>query len=58
MSMFVSSVKYGQVTSFGQGSGKKFEMGGEENFHIYKTFGNLFVSLTRYYLKSSGVYED
>lgn len=43
--VFVSSVKYGQVTSSSQASGKEFELG-EDNLHICKTFGNLFVSLT------------
>jgi len=43
--VFVSSVKYRQVTSsFGQASGKKFELG-KESLHIYKTFCNLSVSL-------------
>lgn len=43
--VFVSSVKYGQVTSSGQASGKEFELG-EYNLHICKTSGNLSVSLT------------
>lgn len=58
--MFVSSVKYRQVTSFGQALEKKFKLG-EDNLHISKIFGNLFVSLTgltRHYLKCFRFYED
>lgn len=57
--MFVSSVKYRRVTSFGQASEKKFKLG-EDNLHIYKIFGNLLVSLTgltRHYLKCFWFYE-
>lgn len=58
--MFVSSVKYRQVTSFGQASEKKFKLG-EDRWHIYKIFDNLFLSLTgltRYNLKCFWFFED
>lgn len=46
--VFVSSVKYGQVTaSFGQASEKKSELG-EDNLHIYKNIWQSFCFINRF----------